>query len=945
MRVLCLIFMLFASVVGTNYYFDNTNGLDANSGLSEVLAKKTISSFNNLTVADGDSVLFKRGEIWYGTRAIPKNGGTSGYIYISSYGDESVPLPIISAGRIVSGTGFEWRLSSNGINEYYLTLTGGTDPSVTSRPMPIWVNDEALDTATIGSLLDHQYNWGDNDGLGFSTIYLRLDAGDPDVTGDTIVTIKEQNALYASTKSNLHFSNIHLKHGSGDIVRYLTSTNIVFDKCVFSHSNQGFKFETVTNSTLKSCQIKYIWNSTYNGVYFLTNATGNKIVNSLIYDCGGYGILIASGSNTDLINCTVVKTRLAGFRSTSTADCNVTNSIFSACGFGNQQIVQKGGTGAVSVKNCSMLDGMKFDLDMINGCTDLGGNIYDYAKFVKEPNVGFVCLRLDDWVYGGDAQANFRAFTDSLAARGLTTKMSWNLSQTDLITPADWTEITAFKNAGHDIGMHTRGHVDISSKNAFTIRYTGSGATCVLNVSIDFENRTGTISSDCSDDADDFIYTLSGTDFRLGDPANSRAGIISTIDALANYTCSIDKSGNYNAKSICIADVQNQDIKTANYVHPLDINRFYTEEIKNCRDDVRNGIGATDITYAYSLGPYDSQVIDSIISFGNILSTSTVSPTSSTLLKSIKMHEMSCLGYSEFQGANSTIWRIKAQSLAAMMASWGGAMCVLTHGTSDTKADSLAYYAQVINAMESRCHIGSQMEATQWIIANGQPLNDRMYRVYQPDSSDFRIKSTSPCVNSGDKTAITGIPNLYTLDGIKLTDGDGSVLVDSINIGAYGTFNNNTPPTLTSITPTSGKIGDTIRLIGTNLIPEGTVKIGNTDMSILSISSSGDTLKSIIPNVPYGLYNISVTSPEGSDTLQNAFRVVHHKSNLLIVRDTTSTPVFEINQYKSKCWLDISNTSSGPWNPIDSIQGEAGTVDTLQGVAGKYHRGRCVTIP
>jgi len=51
------------------------------------------------------------------------------------------------------------------------------------------------------------------------------------------------------------------------------------------------------------------------------------------------------------------------------------------------------------------------------------------------------------------------------------------------------------------------------------------------------------------------------------------------------------------------------------------------------------------------------------------------------------------------------------------------------------------------------------------------------------------------------------------------------------------------------------------------------------------------------------------------------------------------------NHHKSKCWLDISNTSSGPWNPIDSIQGEAGTVDTLQGVADKYYRGRCVTIP
>ena len=64
--------------------------------------------------------------------------------------------------------------------EYYLELVTGGDPGL-DEPIGVKKDGSAMTLATVGSLFNGQYGWGDNDSLGYDTIYIKLAAGiDPD---------------------------------------------------------------------------------------------------------------------------------------------------------------------------------------------------------------------------------------------------------------------------------------------------------------------------------------------------------------------------------------------------------------------------------------------------------------------------------------------------------------------------------------------------------------------------------------------------------------------------------------------------------------------------------------------------------------------------------------------------------------------------------------------
>lgn len=79
---------------------------------------------------------------------------------------------------------YRWLASGSGTNEYYLDLAGGGDPGIAdpgTTSGAITGNDLAFANGTLGSLTASQFDYGDNDTLGYSTIYLRLaDGADPD---------------------------------------------------------------------------------------------------------------------------------------------------------------------------------------------------------------------------------------------------------------------------------------------------------------------------------------------------------------------------------------------------------------------------------------------------------------------------------------------------------------------------------------------------------------------------------------------------------------------------------------------------------------------------------------------------------------------------------------------------------------------------------------------
>ncbi len=88
---------------------------------------------------------------------------------------------------VEAGT-YKWTASGN---EFYVELAGGGDPSLTEPKAVTTDGTYVSDTnGTLGSLNVGEWDWGDNDALGYSTVYVRLDDGaDPDTKNDKFVSM------------------------------------------------------------------------------------------------------------------------------------------------------------------------------------------------------------------------------------------------------------------------------------------------------------------------------------------------------------------------------------------------------------------------------------------------------------------------------------------------------------------------------------------------------------------------------------------------------------------------------------------------------------------------------------------------------------------------------------------------------------------------------------
>jgi len=77
---------------------------------------------------------------------------------------------------------YKWTASASGSNEYYLELAAGGDPSL-NTPDAVLLNGIGITEGTAGALNDHEWDYGDNDSLGWNTIYFADATGDPDSSG------------------------------------------------------------------------------------------------------------------------------------------------------------------------------------------------------------------------------------------------------------------------------------------------------------------------------------------------------------------------------------------------------------------------------------------------------------------------------------------------------------------------------------------------------------------------------------------------------------------------------------------------------------------------------------------------------------------------------------------------------------------------------------------
>ncbi len=105
-HLLFMILLLCASVANAKVYYVSTSGNDANAGTSATAPWKTLSKVNSFTFAANDSILFKRGDVFFGSIIVKSNNLT-----YSAYGTGA--KPVISG--LITATG--WTSLGNGVFE------------------------------------------------------------------------------------------------------------------------------------------------------------------------------------------------------------------------------------------------------------------------------------------------------------------------------------------------------------------------------------------------------------------------------------------------------------------------------------------------------------------------------------------------------------------------------------------------------------------------------------------------------------------------------------------------------------------------------------------------------------------------------------------------------------------------------------------------------------
>lgn len=82
---------------------------------------------------------------------------------------------------------YQWSLSLSGNNEYYVESAGGGDPDI-EYPGYVYENGTKIPEGTLEVLNPGEWAWGDSEGLGYDTLYVRLsDDADPDTKAEDYI--------------------------------------------------------------------------------------------------------------------------------------------------------------------------------------------------------------------------------------------------------------------------------------------------------------------------------------------------------------------------------------------------------------------------------------------------------------------------------------------------------------------------------------------------------------------------------------------------------------------------------------------------------------------------------------------------------------------------------------------------------------------------------------
>jgi uncharacterized protein (TIGR02145 family) len=265
-------------------YYVSTSGSNTNNGLSTGAPWQTIAKVNSTTFAAGDSILFKRGEVWREILVVPSNGTAVSYLTFGAYGTGSNP-------RILGSTKCNtWTVYSGNI---WVSATTVTDPYTVGNYGSEIFFENTNGTQTWGihqltpALCTAEYQWSCSAGK----IYVYA-ATNPGTRYTSVEAPQRQYCVNLNNKQYLRFDSIDLHYVSDSCMTYsqypqILRNGLIVENLKISHISTknselaygidaGYADMTVRNCEIHNCGRRGISFHIY-GSYNLTNV--------LVEDC------------------------------------------------------------------------------------------------------------------------------------------------------------------------------------------------------------------------------------------------------------------------------------------------------------------------------------------------------------------------------------------------------------------------------------------------------------------------------------------------------------------------------------------------------------------------------------------------------------------------------------------------------------------------------------
>jgi parallel beta-helix repeat protein len=724
---LLLMLILSAGARAATYYVSSSAGNDSNNGTSVSTPWQTIGHVNGQTFSPGDSILFKRGDVWNEGLATASSGSSGNPITFDAYGTGAAPnltgYYSVPSSAWVHVTGNAWKA-------------------------PVPATYTAINFCLFGSV------WGEK----VAAVSSNLTAwGDFYLASGFVYVFSPENpaSYYVGAIVPMGLSNVPVINVNGQ--SWLTFQHLLvnwFDQ--YGVYVQGASDHLVFANMEADSMIPQ--GTQPLGFYVDENAPGPgdiKIYNSeahLNYDAFRFdGTAVA---------ITMVNDKAYGNRDGALVD-NTGAVSYSYCHFYASSLAVAGSTDVEYTSGSGPTAGAG------NIATDTAPAVQVYQRYPAE-----VTLTVDDAGMTPGADSYYAGTVLPIADAagvpvGAAITVGYPLAQT-LVS-----EFQGWVNSGRDVTSHSMSHTYYTNVDALDVQYTGTGTAATLSIS----GKTLTIT--VTGASDSVSYNLA-----QGQTQGTILGLQQALAATGKFTTSYltpcqgpygTGCSAYTAAALLaqdLADVSGEDVRSAVYHLQLDVTRLTTDEIMLSRQWMTTnltGLPATPV-YVYP-GGYETTTMQGITQSvpysGARGALKEDLGVKDTYADGFNVQNITSFGVNpSWMGLAPATLNQKIQALVWKESVWGVPWGIFWHWNATTGAGELSA-TEVTNLIADFKASGATIQANtglvNWLLGGTQESGaDGNYYYTFPATSttlDFRPTKNSPVVDAGQN-----LGSAYALD-------------------------------------------------------------------------------------------------------------------------------------------------------------------------------------